>query len=162
MSSVLLGGFVCVVVPTSCVFVPVARKLGKQVFGVCTVIVGGEHCSLGWEFSIDRQRVGMQVDKKHDKLWIELPGCVSACVHTCVCERVCVFSLLEIVISVGHLFDFMMMVDHREIELILQDFAFLLKGLTHISKVYSFRSHLTRRKLDVSVRLKNFLALAQK
>lgn len=74
--------------------------------------------------------------------------------HTCVCERVCVF--------IGHLFDFMMMVDHREIELILQDFAFLLKGLTHISKVHSFRSHLTRRKLDVSVRLKNFLALAQK
>ena len=66
-----------------------ARKLGKQVFGMFTVIVG-EHCLLRLEFSIHRKGVGMQVDKKNNKRWRKLPGCLSVYVYTHVCMNVCV------------------------------------------------------------------------
>ena len=62
-----------------------ARKLGKQVFSMFTVTVTvGEHCLLRLEFSIHRKGVGIQVDKKNNKCWRKLPGCLS--VYECVCS----------------------------------------------------------------------------
>ena len=46
------------------------------------------------------------------------------------------FSILETFISIGHLFDFMMKVDHRKIGLIFTKFCFFVeRANTHISKV---------------------------
>lgn len=52
----------------------------------CSLSLWESTASLGWEFSIHRKGVGMQVDKKNNKRWRELPGCL--CV--CVCMDVCV------------------------------------------------------------------------
>lgn len=64
----------------------------------------------------------------------------------------CVFSLLETIISIGHLSEFKMTVSNGKGGFILQNFAFLFEVIIYIkitSTNHSFRSDSARSTLDV-------------